>query len=123
MVKRSKLAGSSTDIVKTGVELDIGDVHGIKVAETDSLAGCDSETYGNRVHFCLVSLPARRPLHAYRSIRELLEALRDAIKGHKSLLEDGKILQLDISENNIIIVELPAEGGLKGRLIDLGLAK
>jgi hypothetical protein len=126
VIKRSKLAGSSTEVVNTDVEereLDIGDAHSIKVAEIDSLAGCDSETYGNRIHCCVVSSPARRPLHAYRSIRELLEALRDAIKGHKSLLEDGKILHRDVSENNIIIVERPAEGDPKGRLIDLDLAK
>jgi serine/threonine protein kinase len=60
-------------------------------------------------------------LHAW--IRELLQALRDAIKGHKSLLEDGKILHRDVSENNIIIVAFPAEGDPKGRLIDLDLAK
>jgi Fungal protein kinase len=118
VIKRSKLAGSPTDVVNTDVEEhepDIGDAYSIKVAETDSLAGCDSETYGNRVHCCLVSSPAGWPLHAYRSIRELLEAFRDAIKGHKSLLEDGKILHRDVSENNIIIVECPAEGDPKGK--------
>jgi len=52
-----------------------------------------------------------------------LEALRDAIRGHRSLLEDGKILHRDVSENNIIIIELLAEGAPKGRLIDLDLAK
>merc|ERR1711964_476396 len=35
----------------------------------------------------------------------------------------GKILHRDVSENNIIITELPAEGAPKGRLIDLDLAK
>jgi serine/threonine protein kinase len=52
-----------------------------------------------------------------------LEALRDAIRGHRSLLEDGKILHRDVSENNIIITKLPAEDAPKGRLIDLDLAK
>jgi hypothetical protein len=65
--------------------------------------------------------PAGRPLHAYRSVRELLEALRDAIVGHRSLLENGKILHRDI--NNIIITDHTAEGDSKGRLIDLDLAK
>ena len=37
-------------------------------------------------------LLARRLLHVYRSVRELLEALRDAIAGYKSLLKDRKIL-------------------------------
>ncbi|KAM3086231.1 hypothetical protein ACMFMF_000183 [Clarireedia jacksonii] len=40
--------------------------------------------------------PAGRPLYEYQSVRELLEALRDAIRGHRSLFEDGKILHRDI---------------------------
>jgi serine/threonine-protein kinase RIO1 len=45
---------------------------------------------------------------------ELLEALRDAIRGYKSLLEDGRIRHGDISENNIIITEAATEGDSKG---------
>jgi len=52
-----------------------------------------------------------------------LEAPRDAIVGHRSLLEDGKILHRDASENNIIIAASATEGSPKGRLIDLDLAK
>jgi serine/threonine protein kinase len=52
-----------------------------------------------------------------------LEALRNAIAGHRSLLEDGKILHRDVSENNIIIAASATEGSPKGRLIDLDLAK
>ncbi|KAI9640307.1 hypothetical protein NHQ30_011357 [Ciborinia camelliae] len=95
----------------------------IQEAGVDGFTDCESETYDNRVNYCLVTLPAGRPLHEYHSVRELLEVLRDAIRGHRSLLEDGKILHRDISENNIIITELPAEGDPKGRLIDLDLAK
>jgi serine/threonine protein kinase len=57
------------------------------------------------------------------SARELLEALRDAIRGHKLLLEDGKILHLDISENNIIITEAATQRDPKGMLIDLDLGE
>jgi hypothetical protein len=96
-------------------------VDSIQEAGADSLTDCESETYGNRVHYCLVTSPAGRPLHEYQSVRELLEALRDAIRGHRSLLEDGKILHRDISENNIIITD--AKEAPKGRLIDLDLAK
>jgi hypothetical protein len=95
VIKRSKLADSHSDVVHTDVEerkSDIGDEHSIKVAKTNSLVGCDSETYSNRVHCCLVSSLAGRPLREYRSIRELLKVFRDAIKGDKSLLEDGEIL-------------------------------
>jgi serine/threonine protein kinase len=66
---------------------------------------------------------AGRSLRAYRSVRELLEALRDAIAGHRSLLEDGKILHRDISENNIIITEHAGDEGPRGQLIGLDLAK
>jgi len=82
----------------------------IQEAEVDSFTDYESEAYDNRVNYCLVTSPAGRPLRKYHSVRELLEMLRDAIRGHRSLLEDGKILHRDISENNII-TELPAEGG------------
>ncbi|KAG9230390.1 hypothetical protein BJ875DRAFT_487995 [Amylocarpus encephaloides] len=98
-------------------------VDSIQETGADSLTGCESEAYGNRVNYCLVTSPAGRPLHEYQSARELLEALRDAIRGHRSLLELGKILHRDVSENNIIITEIPAEDAPKGRLIDLDLAK
>ncbi|KAF8847550.1 hypothetical protein BDZ45DRAFT_779741 [Acephala macrosclerotiorum] len=88
-------------------------VHSIEEPEADSLAGYKSEAYGNRIHCYLVVSPAG----------ELLEALRDAIAGHRSLLENGKILYRDISENNIIITKPAAEGAPKRRLIDPDLAK
>ena len=126
-MKRSKSGDSRTD-VEIATDAENGDpgsinLHSIQESEPDSLAGCGSETYGNRIHCCLVVSPAGRPLHAYRSTKELLEALRDAVRGHKSLLEDGKILHRDISENNIIITEAPSKGEPTGRLIDLDLAK
>jgi hypothetical protein len=145
-LKRSKSDGShaSATNVRKEDQLDAIGAPSIQETVVDSLADCrnewqrnnvdsiqeagadtdgESETYGNRVNYCLVTSPAGRPLHEYQSVRELLEALRDAIRGHKSLLEDGKILHRDVSENNIIITELPAEDDPKGRLIDLDLAK
>lgn len=100
-----------------------GTAHSIESTEEDSLVGDERETYSNRIHCCLVVSPAGRPLHKYRSVKELLQAFRDAIAGHRSLLEDGKILHRDISENNIIITDGGAAGGPVGRLIDLDLAK
>ncbi|KAH6667401.1 hypothetical protein B0J14DRAFT_178227 [Halenospora varia] len=148
-LKRSKSDGSHANTTNVHIregEPDAIDAHSIQEAETDSLAacriewelnnvdsiqevgadsltGCESETYGNRVNYCLVTSPAGRPLHEYQSVRELLEALRDAIRGHRSLLEDGRILHRDISENNIIIINPADEGDPKGMLIDLDLAK
>ncbi|KAG9237290.1 hypothetical protein BJ875DRAFT_533004 [Amylocarpus encephaloides] len=112
-IKRSRLDDSQVVTTNTELEvieneLDNFNIYSIEEPETDSLA-------------YLVS-PAGRPLHTYRSVREFLEALRDAITGHRSLLEDGKILHRDVSENNIIITESPP-GAPKGDLIDLDLAK
>ena len=75
------------------------------------------------MNYYLVTSPAGRPLYKYQSFRELLEALRHAIRGHRSLFESRKILYRDVFENNIIIIELSAKDTLKGRLIDLDLAK
>lgn len=69
-------------------------------ARANSPSGKDSEVYGNRIQCCLVVSPAGRPLQAYKLARELLEVFRDAIAGHKSLLEDGGILHWDVSKNN-----------------------
>ncbi|EER36675.1 serine/threonine protein kinase Sgk2 [Histoplasma capsulatum H143] len=54
---------------------------------------------------------------------ELLTALRDSIKAHRSLYLDRKILYRDISENNIIITNPEKAEGSSGMLIDLDLGK
>ncbi|KAI1825765.1 hypothetical protein F4861DRAFT_537785 [Xylaria intraflava] len=92
--------------------------------------------YSDREFRCLVTYPAGRPIYTHRvrsteeaaadeyskEILDLLTALRDAIKAHKSLYEVGRILHRDISENNIIITD-PEKTGFSGMLIDLDLAK
>ncbi|EQL32563.1 hypothetical protein BDFG_05299 [Blastomyces dermatitidis ATCC 26199] len=83
----------------------------------------DEELYDNRVLRCLVISPAGRPIYKYKSPLELLKALRDAIKAHRSLYLDGNILHRDISENNIIITDPGKADGHSGMLIDLDLAK
>lgn len=64
--------------------------------------------------------PAGRPLRAYKSVKKLLEPLRDAIFGHKSLVEDGKMLHRDVFKNNIITKSATDP---KENLISLGLEK
>ncbi|KMW68999.1 hypothetical protein BDDG_13193 [Blastomyces dermatitidis ATCC 18188] len=81
------------------------------------------ELYDNRVLRCLVISPTGRPIYKYESLLELLMALRDAIKAHRSLYLDGNILHRDISENNIIITDPEKADGHSGMLIDLDLAK
>lgn len=67
--------------------------------------------------------PAGRSIRDFRSIPELLEALRDAINAHRSLYTKGEILYRDISENNIIITDPKEADGFTGMLIDEDLAK
>ncbi|KAK2812984.1 hypothetical protein FQN50_001005 [Emmonsiellopsis sp. PD_5] len=89
---------------------------------TSLIISATDNQYDNRILRCLVIFPAGRPIHKYESISELLKALRDAIKAHRSLYSKGSILHRDISENNIIITD-PEETGHAGMLIDMDLAK
>ncbi|KAL2050081.1 hypothetical protein ABVK25_009691 [Lepraria finkii] len=102
-----------------------------------SLYESDDGKYNNRVFGCLAIAPAGRALSEFAqkqqpeksdlsvlsAIKELLTALRDAIKAHRSLYLKGNILHRDISENNIIITNPKETGGFAGMLIDLDLAK
>lgn len=99
-----------------------------------SLYELNGEQYSNRVYGCLVIAPAGKALSEFTqrpttmnfllsAIGELLTALRDAIRAHRSLYLKGSILHRDISENNIIIMNPDQTGGFAGMLIDLDLAK
>ncbi|MCJ1387127.1 hypothetical protein MMC17_010256 [Xylographa soralifera] len=81
------------------------------------------ESFDNRVFGCLVIWPAGRAIKDFHSIPELLTALRDAIKAHKSLYLRATILHRDISENNMIITNPKQTKGFTGMLIDADLAK
>ena len=92
-------------------------------SQTTSLYAHDDTSLDNRIFRCLVISPAGRALGDFESKLELLEALRDAIKAHRSLYTKGKILHRDISENNIIITNPREADGFTGMLIDEDLAK
>ncbi|KAH9909307.1 hypothetical protein F4778DRAFT_716150 [Xylariomycetidae sp. FL2044] len=66
--------------------------------------------------------PLGRHLSTFQTREELLQALRDAIKGHRSLLQNARILHRDVSEDNIVIVDDASENSPKGILIDLDSA-
>ena len=95
----------------------------VQDARTVGLYDSGKETFGNRLLGCLVISPAGRALRDFRTIQELVTALRDSIIAHSSLLMKGKILHRDISENNIIITDPKKANGFTGMLIDLDLAK
>ncbi|KNB19088.1 hypothetical protein FOXG_16529 [Fusarium oxysporum f. sp. lycopersici 4287] len=52
---------------------------------------------------CIVASPFGRPVKEYRTVLGVLECLRDTIKALRSLYLDAKILDQDISDNNILI--------------------
>ncbi|KAL7963196.1 serine/threonine-protein kinase Sgk2 [Trichoderma compactum] len=87
-----------------------------------SLYTSSNELWENRIYSCLVVSPAGRVISDFRTIKELLESMQDAIKAHQSLYITGNILHRDISSNNIITNPKVANG-FKGMLIDLDLAK
>ncbi|KAI0437719.1 serine/threonine-protein kinase Sgk2 [Xylaria telfairii] len=91
--------------------------------EKPSLYSPSGDKWENRIYSCLVISPAGRVISDFRTIKKLLEAIRDAIKAHQSLYEVGNILHRDISSNNIIITQPEIADGFKGMLIDLDLAK
>ncbi|KID96855.1 serine/threonine-protein kinase Sgk2, partial [Metarhizium majus ARSEF 297] len=81
------------------------------------------DLWENRIYSCLVVSPAGRVISDFRTIKELLESMRDAIRAHQSLYTAGNILHRDISSNNIIITNPETVDGFRGMLIDLDLAK
>ncbi|CAG9983549.1 unnamed protein product [Clonostachys byssicola] len=95
------------------------------VWNADGLAKYTEETddfFQNRILTCIVTSPVGRPLHTFQSQKELLQVFRDAIKCHRSLCHDAKILHQDISPGNMIILDDQDERKPKGILIDLDSA-
>ena len=57
-------------------------------SQMTSLYTHDESSFDNRIFRYVVISPAGRTIRDFRSIRELLEAIRDAIKAHRSLYTD-----------------------------------
>lgn len=81
----------------------------------------------SKIFACTVVTPGGRSLHRYESIPEVLYALRDAVKAHRSLYQDGRILHRDINPSNIIIPSYSStrdgSDAARGVLIDFDMAK
>ena len=118
-LKRSKLNNQNPNLIKENNEV----AYAVETAQPTSLNVSQGILFDNRIFRCLVISPAGRGIRNFRSITELLVALRDSIKAHRSLYIKGKILHRDISENNIIITDAETADGFVGMLIDLDLAK
>ena len=117
--KRSRSNSLRTEQSKQENEV----TYAVEDTQTTSLFSENKNVFDNRIFRCLVISPAGKSICDFQSIKQLLEALRDAIKAHRSLYTVGKILHRDISENNIIITDPEKTGGFAGMLIDLDLAK
>lgn len=92
---------------------------------TDGLVEYTEETnafFQNRILACIVTSPVGRPLHTFQSLLVLLQVFRDAIKCHRSLCYDAKILHQHVSLGNMIILDGQDEGKPRGILIDLDSA-
>ncbi|KAK2613127.1 hypothetical protein N8I77_000056 [Diaporthe amygdali] len=80
-----------------------------------------------KTFICAVVTPEGRSLHKYESILEVLYALSDAVKAHRSLYQKGRILHRDINPSNIIIPSYgpnrDAADTARGVLIDFDMAK
>ncbi|KAA8899280.1 hypothetical protein FN846DRAFT_960639 [Sphaerosporella brunnea] len=92
------------------------DVPESKRARREDVSPCN-----NRIFSRLVMAPVGRAIDTFTTITELLEAMRDAIRGHRTLYNTHRILHRDVSLFNILIDDDPSRPG-KGLLIDLDLA-
>ena len=126
MIQRARQVNVSRSGSQLAAESKCDDgsiLHAVSKPEGTSLNGQQQLPFDNRILRVLAIIPAGRSISQFGSLLDLVEALRDAIRVHRSLLIDGKILHGDISENNIIITNPEEAGGFRGMLIDLDLAK
>ncbi|KAH9884221.1 hypothetical protein C8Q73DRAFT_796344 [Cubamyces lactineus] len=63
-----------------------------------------------RSHMRIVVDTVGRPLSCFKSTRELVAAIRDAIKGHRLAMERAGLLHRDVSSGNILIVDRAPPG-------------
>ncbi|TRM56467.1 hypothetical protein BD626DRAFT_575696 [Schizophyllum amplum] len=63
-----------------------------------------------------------QPLEEFATKDELLLALRDAVEAHEQLYDKKDVLHCDISDNNILLREVPGSSRRRGLLIDLDSA-
>lgn len=91
--------------------------------EVTSLYDSSDGSFENHLFCCLAISSAGWAISEFDLISELLTALHDAIKAHKSLYIQGGILYRRILKNNIIITDSKKADGFTEMLIDLDLAK
>ncbi|KAI0363870.1 hypothetical protein BV20DRAFT_83565 [Pilatotrama ljubarskyi] len=78
----------------------------------------DDYAYLERSHMRIVVDDVGRPLTQFHCARELVQAIRDAIVGHRQAREKAQVLHRDVSIGNILIVDEVNEKGFCGFLHD-----
>ncbi|KAG6102347.1 hypothetical protein E4U31_003394 [Claviceps sp. LM219 group G6] len=118
-------SSGSKEPVSADQESNLGNECNDDPSNGEAKPGLDTpgeKLWENKIFSCLAISPAGREISDFRSIKELLECERDAIRAHRSLYLKGKILHRDISPHNIIITRPATADGFKGMLIDLDMA-
>ena len=118
--KSSKRSRSNSQTSSLHQENEVSQV--LESTQASSFYDLGDGSFKQRLFGCLAISPAGQTISKFDSIPQLLMALRDAIKAHRSLYFDGNILHRDISENNIIITDPEEAGGFNGMLIDCDLS-
>ncbi|TFK52756.1 hypothetical protein OE88DRAFT_1656324 [Heliocybe sulcata] len=78
--------------------------------------------FRRRIHHRTIMDSVGIDLGRFKSTRDLLEGIRDAVKGHRHMSDKG-ILHRDISAYNVMLSAYPEkENGAKGFLIDMDYA-
>ncbi|KAI0706503.1 hypothetical protein C8Q76DRAFT_682878 [Earliella scabrosa] len=77
-----------------------------------------SHTHLERSHMRFVVDDVGRTLTDFKNTKELVRAVRDAIRGHRVAWEQAGVLHRDISLGNILITDDPTEGGCHGFIHD-----
>lgn len=112
------------DDLKATVGSGLGAALEFTVSTTELNNSGKQKLIENKTFNVLTISPLGRSLHRFDTVPELLGALHDAIQGHQSLYEVGKILHRDLNPSNIIIASNKSKGAShKGILIDFDSAK
>ncbi|RXW19745.1 hypothetical protein EST38_g6119 [Candolleomyces aberdarensis] len=92
-----------------------------QMREFELLDGVKDDAFPNRTSVRIVMKAYGPTIEKFKSIEQLLAALRDAIAAHQALLSRN-IIHRDISPNNILLGPDNAEEGEQGVIIDLDVA-
>ncbi|KAH9930115.1 uncharacterized protein B0H18DRAFT_1209607 [Fomitopsis serialis] len=99
----SGVAGARDGLISTANNPDRPPVYGHRTI-CGSLRGPQRAVYDERGHMRLVMKTVGRPLSAFKSTKELVHALRDAIIGHRQAYQAG-VIHRDVSEGNVMICD------------------